>query len=159
MTLVDDLTEKWMAEKARADRLTAENEKLTAYHAFARQNFHTMQNAANELRIRAERAEAENERLRGENARLQKRLTPQWWYDCEDPENYGDFYKAVDNAPHGEPFEVAGAATVKIVWFASLPPAPNADSDDDWECEADTKEDCLRMIAAENERRAALEQP
>ena len=50
--------------RTRADRLTVENEKLTAYHAFARQNFHTMQNAANELRIRAERAEAGNERLR-----------------------------------------------------------------------------------------------
>lgn len=45
-------------------RLTAENERLTADHAFARQNFHTMQNAANELRIRAEKAEAGNERLR-----------------------------------------------------------------------------------------------
>ena len=84
MTLVDDLTEKWMAEKARADRLTAENEKLTAYHAFARQNFHTMQNAANELRIRAEKAEAENERLR--EALDQSRIALDDWVNTYAPE-------------------------------------------------------------------------
>lgn len=46
------------ADTATITRLTAANKALTADHAAARENFHTMQHAANTLRIRAEAAEA-----------------------------------------------------------------------------------------------------
>lgn len=43
------------------DRLTDANKALTAGHAAARENFHTMQHAANTLRIRATAAEADRD--------------------------------------------------------------------------------------------------
>ncbi|MEO9231535.1 MAG: hypothetical protein ABI216_21655 [Devosia sp.] len=85
-----------------------------------------------------------------------KPTEPDWWYDPNDPEIAGEFYIVADDRPAGRPINIHGAATVRSVWWAHLLAADDADSDDEWECQADTEADCLRLIAAEIDRRSAL---
>ena len=54
---------------------------------------------------------------------------------------------------HGIVCEIEHVAVVKTTFEAFLPPAEDADSDDDWQVVADTREAAEAAMAAELERR------
>lgn len=107
---------------------------------------------------RADRAEEERDALA-------KKIAACGWYWPADEtsseacaDTRGEVVEAVYGwqPPTGEVVAVARGGVVEITYCAALPPAPDADSDDEfWVCEQ-TEDAARQAIAAEIERRATL---
>ena len=92
-----------------------------------------------------------------EIARLRKALKPDLFWDDNYPETgYSDPWEVVERHPRGEVVPVRLGATLGVRYFANLPAADDADSDDDWEAESDDAEVVEALVKAERARRAAL---
>lgn len=82
------------------------------------------------------------------------------FWDPDDPESpmstpfdeMGDWGRE-----NGIVHEVWQAVRLPSVYVAQLPPADDADSDDEWTCEAETREEAQSLLDAELERRKRLE--
>jgi hypothetical protein len=79
----------------------------------------------------------------------------EWYLDADDPaDGHSEICDVMLGHRYNVPVEIQHAAVVAVTWHAKLLPADDADSDDEWECEANTEADCLRLIADELDRRA-----
>lgn len=87
-----------------------------------------------------------------------------WYWPADDTSSEmcaGCAPEVVQNAyewdtPTGEVIEVSRGGVVETTFCASLPPADDSDSDDEFWVEEDTLEAAKAKIEAERERRAAL---
>lgn len=92
-----------------------------------------------------------------EIARLRGALRPTLFWDDNDPETgYSNPWEVVEQSPMGEIVAVRLGTTLGVRYFASLPAADDAESDDDWEAESDDAEVVESLVKAELARRAAL---
>jgi len=99
--------------------------------------------------------------LAAENEAMSKTLAACYWYwpagdtsseccrDCEQ--------EVVADAGHGVVVEIARGGVVEVTHCASLPPAEDADDDDDFWVQETTAEAAEAKLRAEITRRAALE--
>lgn len=69
---------------------------------------------------------------------------------------HGDICDILDYRGHGVVCTVEHVAVVRTTYHATLPPADDADSDDDWEVEAATADEARAALEAEQARRKAL---
>lgn len=96
------------------------------------------------------------QRYREENERL--RVADMFW-DPDNPEApMNSPFDEMDDwgRPNGIVHEVWCARKLPSVFVAQLPPREDADSDDEWTCEAANREAAQTMLDAELSARAAL---
>lgn len=108
---------------------------------------------------RARIAELEAER---EMLLKQIRAAQQWYWPEDDTSSDACMESHYDCVRDARPGEVVGVSCGGVVWtryYAWLPPADDADSDDDFWIDASSKEEAERLVQAERYRRAALEEP
>lgn len=79
------------------------------------------------------------------------------FWDANDNEyGFGDPGEILENYDAGSVAKIEHVAVVRTSFEARLPPADDADSDDDWNVVADTMEEAKAAVEAERERRKAL---
>lgn len=80
------------------------------------------------------------------------------YWDAKDRDiGYYGVNDIMEKYGHGEIVEIEHVAIVETTFHASLPAAPDSDSDDDWEFEGNSVEEVEAALTAEQARRAALE--
>jgi hypothetical protein len=79
-----------------------------------------------------------------------------YWDANNNEYGFGDPGEILENYDAGSVVEIEHVAVVMTTFEARLPPADDADSDDDWEVVADTLEEAAAAVQVERERRKAL---
>lgn len=99
--------------------------------------------------------------LTAENERLRKIIDGCDWYwpadDTSEDLCASCWQEAMEHGAYGEVWEVARGGIVERMWCAVLPPAPDAEDDDDFEICEDTADAAEAKLAAELERRARID--
>lgn len=105
--------------------------------------------------------EAENKVMRDRIAQLERVISKaqEWYWPADDTSSDACMDDPWDYVRASLPGEIVPISCGGVVWtryFAWLPPADDSPHDDDFEVDADTKEEAERLVAEEQERRAAL---
>ena len=101
------------------------------------------------------------ETLERRNAELEKQLraAQQWFWPEDDTSSDACRQSEHEIYPEADPGEVIGISCGGVVWtryYAWLPPADDADSDDEFVVDAPTREEAEERVRAEQQRRADL---
>lgn len=85
---------------------------------------------------------------------------PDMFWDALDPEiPYEWAHEVCDSYGHGVVCEIQRAIRLGNSFVATLPAADDSETDDNWEVECNSKQECLDAVNAEMNRRAALPSP